>query len=179
MENNIQHIGSLIGRIFLIAQPFATKEWGGSQEKSDGETDYDLLDGFISYEEGDLTLFEKSVDVNYFIFFSMSTKIEVFKKENGFVLCDGLYFNKSWNFSNEIVFKVVEEMKFQMNITDKAVTVFDAAIEGDKVLLNEGKSTNSSVFIDLSNGVYKIKKVETSIMLDEQEVLLKGIEVSC
>ena len=80
----LKHIGSLTGRLFLITQPEEFARWNGSKEIEYGQSDYELLDNFISCDEGDLTSFSKSPGITSYLFYSISTKIELFVKENGF-----------------------------------------------------------------------------------------------
>jgi len=181
----MNHVGTLLGRIFLIASPVDLAQWNGCIENVSSKSDYDLLEDHISYEEGDLSNFVKSDNV-YYIFFSMASKIEIFKNENGFILCDGLYFNKSWDYSSPLDFKSIDELDFKIKITDSSIFIFDAAYESRKISQNKtegshgiGKNNfNSYAYLRLVNGLYSVKRVETGVVFDNQKTTLKGIEIS-
>jgi hypothetical protein len=180
MQIKTKHLCSLLGRTFIIASPFATKNWEGDVKENDNETDYELLDNFISFEEGDLTSMKKSLESIFYIYFSMSSKVEVFSIENGFVICDGLYFNESWDYSNELFFKTTTNIDLYFNVVGQAVYVYDAVLSGESVLLSStsSKEWTDRTFIHLVDGIYSVSRVETSVLIDGQEVLLKGILVS-
>lgn len=180
MERKIKHLCSLLGRTFIIASPFATKNWGGDAKINDNDTDYESLDNFISYEEGDLTSMLKKPEAVFYIYFSMSSKVEVFSIANGFVICDGLYFNEAWDYSKELHFKTITKIDLDFNVEGGAVYVYDAALTGESVLLSNAtiKEWSDRTFINLIDGFYSVSRVETSVLIDGQEVLLKGVMVS-
>jgi hypothetical protein len=180
MERKIKHLCSLLGRTFIIASPFATKNWGGDAKVNDNETDYESLDNFISYEEGNLTSMKKTPESIFYIYYSMSSKVEVFSIANGFIICDGLYFNESWDYSNELHFKTKTKIDLDFNAVGGAVYVYDAALVGESVLLSSktSKEWTDRKLIDISDGLYSINRVETSVLIHGQEVLLQGIMLS-
>lgn len=189
MINETKHIGSLLGRVFLISQYSCIKQWGGSKENINGSCDYDSLENFISYTEGDLTLFNrdtKGLNSLFYIFFSLSSKVEVFKINNGFVLCDGLYFNESWNYSIPIEFEKIEDTNFKIEVIDTSLIIADAVIQGSDIIEKtmEGAyniashNFNSYSVIRLDNGTYTAKRINAHLAVDTQKVILKGIEIS-
>src|SRR5690349_5370289 len=123
MAITTKHIGSLLGRVFLISSKNAIKEWGGSDEENNDLSDYDLIAENISVEEAGLDSFLKEFDVKYLTFFAMSSKIEIFKAEQGIVLCEGLYFNGSWDYSKQLVIKDIEETLHEIAIDDQYMII--------------------------------------------------------
>jgi len=186
MINDLTYLGSLLGRVFLISKTENLNEWNGNEENLNGESDYDLISNFISYEEGDLSIFNKSINLSLLIYFSMSSKVEIFSKTNSLILCDGLYFNNSLNNLRQIKLKLIEELEFKTRIENNELVIFDAAIEGKRVLENTNEGVfkiinddfNSGSLINLTNGIYSTKRIEVNIIFDNQEVSLKGIEIS-
>ncbi|WP_026997624.1 hypothetical protein [Flectobacillus major] len=182
---NIKHIGTLNGRIFLVSGVKAFKQWRGIRENENSETNYDLLDDFISYEEGDLTLFKKSLTEVFSVFFSMSSKIEIFKKDNRLIIFDGLYFNESWDdyiIKNQI--EVIGEISFEINFNDEVIVIFDATLDGNKVFSTNKEGVwssfdepfNSYATVTLPQESYKAKRIKTIIYHNKQEVIIYGIE---
>lgn len=180
MERITKHLCSLLGRIFIISSPFATKNWGGDAEVSNNETDYESLDNFISYEEGDLTSIMKTPESVFFIYFCMSSKVEVFSIANGFIICDGLYFNESWDYTKELNFNTISEIDLDFNVVGGAVYIYDATLDGESVLLSSSisKEWSDRFRIDMIDGFYSVSRVETSVLVNGQEVLLKGVMIN-
>ncbi len=174
MKTHVKHLNSLVGRTFLLAEPSAVQMWNGVNEKSNSEVDYDLLEDYISYDEGDLTSFTNSEGLTYYVYFSMSSKIEIFSIENGFIICDGLYFNESLSNPDELIFEETSTIDFTINIDQQMIYLFDATEDKQSVILSE---ENSSLSFSLENGTYSTYKVETNLMIDGENVILKGIQV--
>lgn len=173
MKTHIKHLNSLVGRTFLIAERSAVQMWNGVNEKSNGEVDYDLLEDYISYDEGDLTSYTNSEGLTYYIYFNMSSKIEVFSIENGFIICDGLYFNESLKNPDELIFEETGSIDFAIRSNEKMLYLFDATEDGRPVLLNP----ESRISFKLEDGDYQIGKVETGLVMDDEHITLKGIKV--
>jgi hypothetical protein len=186
MTKRIKHIGSLLGRVFLLSQYNDVSSWSGCKENEHGDTDYDSLDDFITYEEGDISVFPKPNSAYFYVFFAMSSKIEVFKTNTGFIICDGLYFNKSWHYSEPITFELVEETKNLIHLFKAPFIIFDSVLEGLCTLENTKEGAynvrnnyfNSYITIELEIGDYQINKVQTYIAYDEKKILIKGIEIN-
>ncbi len=180
MNVKVEHLSSLLGRIFIIALADDLKNWNGNSIAIEDQTDYESLGDFISYEEGDLTLMIKKPDSKFYIYFSFSSKVEVFKTENGFVICDGLYFNMSWDYSNQLFFESISKIDLDFEVISETVCVYDATLEGKSVFLDEKGSEEwqDRLILNLSNGIYSVYKVETNVLIDGQEIPLKGILLS-
>jgi hypothetical protein len=176
-EIGMTHLTSLLGRVFLLASQSATSKWNGLKENN-GKNDYDLLDDYISYEEGDLTSFLKSNQFMYYIYFCMSNRLELFEIENGFIICDGLYFNKPLDYSNGLHFGDTEIFNFQLKIEAGGLYVYDAALDGESVIVENQERRNDRVLLNLKEGIYSICKVEAKISVEAEEVVLKGIRLS-
>ena len=109
----------------------------------------------------------------------MSSKLEIFTVSNGFIICDGLYFNEALDYSIDLIFNVTEAIDFKINVTDELIYIFDAAIEGKSLGLNpKSGETKNSLSLNLFNGEYSAYKVETNVLIDDQKVKLKGIQIS-
>jgi hypothetical protein len=183
---DIGYLGSLISRFFLITQFQNAMKWGGCSERSEGESDYDSLEKYISYQDGDLTLFSNSRNELFYIFFSMASKVEIFKKNNGFIFCDGLFFNKSIYPFTSFNLDIMEDMGFEMEVKDYSLIIFDAAMDGSLINKDDTEGChkigndwfNSYAIINLVNGFYSIKKVRITIVIDNKDVVFMGIEVS-
>src|ERR1043165_9440541 len=101
MEIQTQHIATLPGRVFLITTKKAIKEWGGVDDE-EGQSDYDSIIEHVEAVEAGLDSFSKDPGLEYLTLFSMSSKIEIFKSAQGLVICEGLLFNETWDFSKPI-----------------------------------------------------------------------------
>lgn len=183
-EIGVKHIGSLIGRLFLTTQPNEFEIWGGSNENEENQSDYDLLDGLISYNDGDLTSFSKSPGIISSLYFSMSTKIELFVKQEGFVICDGLFFNQSWNYSDPVSIVAIEKKNFNIEVIERCLIISDAAFKGNKIsaikengIYSSSNTNDSFGFIDLENGIYDVHRIELSVLINAENVKLPGVEI--
>ncbi|HMS68265.1 MAG TPA: hypothetical protein PKD18_09000 [Saprospiraceae bacterium] len=179
MENNTYHLCSLVGSTFIVASSHSTKEWSGDLSLANGTSDYESLENWISYEEGDLTQMEKSDNLKYYVYFSNSSKIELFAMERGFVICDGLYFNKSWDYSRQLYFNILSEIEIEFSISGNTLYVFDSVLVGESVINTHSNFAKfvDNCSIDLNDGIYKVYRVETLVSVENQKVLLKGVMV--
>lgn len=174
MIKTANHIGFLVGRIFLIASNYSASNWHGIEEKIDGQIDYDSLENFISYEEGDLTPYINSSGQVYYTYFCMSSRVELFSFENGIIICDGLYFNQPLNYYENLLFKRIDTIDLNINIENEKIYFFDAAVDSSFLhFLNK----ENCIDLNLKSGTYHVHKVETTILIDIQEVKLKGIQL--
>lgn len=172
MQIQPQHISTLIGRVFLITTKKAIKEWGGADDE-EGQSDYDSITDHINAEEAGLDSFSKGPGLEYLTLFSMSSKIEIFKSSKGIVLCEGLFFNESWDYSKPIIVEELEETLKRINIDEERLVVIDAAVNGTNYPENSEPCN-----IPLENGDYKISKIKVRIEIDNNYLELMGIELS-
>lgn len=172
----IKHICSLVGRVFLISTTNSTKNWQGDYSSTNEITDYELLENYLIFEEGELAEFKKNKDDNYYTYFAMSNKIELFSINNGFILCDGLYFNNSWDYSDKILFSPISKSSKEIIVEGGSLNIFDAALNGNSVLesISSKEIENDKISIPLVDGNYEITKVETILNQNNEEVLLRG-----
>jgi hypothetical protein len=184
MEITTKHIGSLLGRVFLVSSRKAIKEWGGTDDENDDQSDYDSIADNISFEEAGLDSFLKEPDLKYLTLFTMSTKIEIFKGQQGVILCEGLYFNGSWDYTKQLVIKDVEETIHEIAIDDQCIIIVDAAVDGKHLELKPhgiinvlNNDHNSFCEIDLENGVYKVKKIQVKVEVDDGYIETMGVEL--
>ena len=184
MEITTKHIGSLLGRVFLVSSIRAIKEWGGSDEMNNGLSDYDLIAENISFDEAGLDSYLKEFDLKYLTFFVMSSKVEIFKVQQGIILCEGLYYNESWDYSKQLVIKDIEDTLHEISIDDQGIIVIDAAVNGRNLELKQYGLSNdfnydrySFCLIDLENGVYKVKKIKIMIEIGNGYTEIMGVEL--
>jgi hypothetical protein len=184
MEITTKHIGSLLGRVFLVSSKKAIKEWGGYDEENNGQSDYDSITDNISFEEAGVDSFLKEFELKYLTFFTMSSKVEIFKVQQGVIVCEGLYFNESWDYSKQLVVKVIEETSHEIAIDDQSIIIVDAAVNGRDLELKQhgiinvlNNSHNSFCVIDLENAVYRVKKIQVKIEVDKECIERMGIEL--
>lgn len=182
MEYSTKHIGSLLGRVFLITTPQSLSHWKGNSENENGEIDYDLLENHINYNEGNVSMFNKD-DFLFLIFFSMSTKIEIFKTPEGLLWCDILYFNQSWDYSQKLKIHRLDDTGAAIEINDNKIVIYDATLEGEQIKNNsEGvysvfdlPNNYDYSWVDLENGLYKLRKISIEINVDDELISLNGI----
>ncbi len=174
----------MLGRVFLISSKKAIGEWGGSDEENNDLSDYDLIAENISVEEAGLDSFLKEFDLKYLTFFAMSSKIEIFKAQQGIIVCEGLYFNESWDYSKQPVIKDIEETSHEITIDEQYMIIVDAAVNGKNLELNEhgiinilNNDRNSFCVIDLENGVYKVKKIQVKVEVGNEYIEIKGVKL--
>ncbi|MCB9235038.1 MAG: hypothetical protein H6581_25515 [Bacteroidia bacterium] len=174
MENQNIHICSLIGRIFLISGHSDARKWKGDKESMSGMTDYDLIEDFINYDDAGVSEYDHVAIGKYWIFFSMSTKVEVFKMESTVIISEGLYFNQEWAYEKEIASQIVEEYPFLIEISDKKLAVFDAALDSSQLPL-EIIHDASFCILSLPNGLYGARRV--CLNIKEEDFELMGVEI--
>ncbi|MDA3614578.1 hypothetical protein [Polluticaenibacter yanchengensis] len=173
MNNYFKH--TLLGRIFLVSTRLSTVQWNGLLENSEGICDYELLDQYISLEEGYLTFFRKDC-FGYSIYFSFSSKIEILSKNNEFIIFDGLYFNEPFNLNEKWTYKIVEKVNFDINVENNTLDIFDATLNSHLLVdvLNNTSSVEA-ISLNLLNGIYTLSKIEIITLVRGQSVILKGI----
>jgi hypothetical protein len=172
MEIQTQHIGILTGRVFLITTKKALKEWGGADDE-EGQSDYDSIIDNVNAEEAGLDSFSKGPDLDYLTFFSMSSKIEIFKSSTSIIISEGLFFNELWDYTKPIIIEDIEETSKTITIDEDLVVVIDAAVNGKKY-------QDNSVYyaIQLENGTYEVSKIQVKIEVDNNYVQRMGIELT-
>ncbi len=180
MKVKTKHICSLIGRTFIISSPMSAKQWEGDSQVNNTKTDYELLDNFISYDEGDLTSFNKTSESIFYVYNNFSSKIEIFSIENGFIICDGLYFNRSWDYHQEINFRIIRIIDLEFKVEGGKIFIYDAVLEGESVLLSgmDCNKWSDRTLLHIVDGLYTACSIEINIIVDEQEVLLKGVMIN-
>lgn len=180
MEISVKHIGSLLGRVFLLASKHSTENWNGNIPSDNDQTDYESLSNFLSYEEGDLTLMQKSSDYYYHVYFSMSSKVEIFEIESGFIIIDGLYFNMSWDYNKPLSIITKSKINLEFEVTCEIIFIYDAALQGKSVLSDKEnkREWQDQLSIKLSNGKYSVLRVEIGIFVEGEDEVLKGIMIA-
>lgn len=179
METQTHYVGTLIGRVFLITNKKAIKEWGGVEdEHENGQSDYDSIIDHVEAEEAGLDSFSKGTDLVYLTFFSMSTKIEIFKSSKGIVLCEGLFFNESWDYTKRIIVEDLEETSKRIDVDEQLIVIIDAAVDGRNLSLESNEDNGEYCAVRLENGVYKITKIQVRIEIDNNHLERMGIELS-
>jgi len=171
MKTKFEHISSLIGRVFLIASFEATNNWNGNNDNGE-ENDYELLEDNINYE-GEISLIKKQ-NLNYYIFHSMSSKIEIFKKENSFLIFEGLYINKSFNYTNDIKINILYKLNINFEVEKNLIYIFDSALNGKQVIKNEWKDKST---IKIEDGIYNIYSIEGVFFVENEEIILNGVMI--
>lgn len=172
MQIQTKHISTLIGRVFLFTTPKALKDWGGADDE-EGQSDYDSITEHINAEEAGLHSFSKGPGLEYLTFFSMSSKIEIFKSANGIVIFEGLFFNESWDYSNPIIIEDLEETSKRINIDEELLVIVNAAANGRNYPDN-----SEHCAIQFENGDYKVTKVQIKIEIDNNNLERMGIVLS-
>lgn len=170
MFGDTQYVGYLIGRVFLIGEPNHILKWKGYTENEEGVSDYDLLADRVEFDNAGVKLF-RSNGFDFVVFFSMSSKMEIFKYDGGFILCEGLYFNASLNLSNGFDIQKKDTTSISIDLTDGNVIISDATIEGRLInsTLNGVFSVyqdnlNSYSFLSIEEGRYSVQKGELTIV---------------
>ena len=179
METETHYVGTLIGRVFLITTKRAIKAWGGVEdEHEDGQSDYDSIVDHVEAEEAGLDSFSKNADLEYLTFFSMSSKIEIFKSSKGIIICEGLLFNESWDYSKQLIVTDLEETSKRIVVDEKDIVIVDAAINGESLSFENNKDNSEYCAIQLENGVYEVKKIQVTVEIDNNPLERMGIELS-
>lgn len=185
MEQNLNYIGYLIGRIFLIADKHDLTGWNGNKEIAHEESDYEKIGAFVVYEDAGFSEFKRENGQTYLLFFSMSTKVEIFRTENGVVICEGFYLNKSFEMDDEIRIVYEEFLPQNIRLTGNSFVISDAAIDSDlmSLSLKEGihklknDIVNSYAIITRRNAWYSTRKVTIKVKGNSEEIELKGIAI--
>ena len=179
MKKNKTHLGSLIGRVFLISSSTSTENWNGQNDDISQPSDYESLENFVSFNEGDLTSYIKSKNSIFYIYFAISNKVELFTIENGIIICDGLFFNKSWDYNKELEFRLTKQINLNFDVKEEKFYLFDAGLSSDFIFNNLENEINKSIIpIKLHLGKYKVYQVETTLLIEDQEVIVKGVQIA-
>lgn len=141
----MQYIGSLLGRVFIFTPTQNLSYWEGHSDNL--QSDYDQLGSVISYNDGDMTVFEK-LGKQFYVFFSMSTNIEIFKKEGNLLVIDGYFLNELVGGTGDLKIERSEKLPFNVVVDGGWLTILDATLYGNEL-------TNQHI-----EGVYKIGKEE-------------------
>ena len=177
METQTHYVGTLIGRVFLITTKKAFKEWGGIEDE-DGQSDYDSIIDHVEAEEAGLDFLSKGTDLGYLTFFSMSSKIEIFKSSKGIVMCEGLFFNDSWDYTKQIIVEDVEDTSKRIDVDEQHMVISDAAVDGRNLSLESSEDNGEYCAVQLENGVYKVTKIQVRNEIDNNYLERMGIELS-
>lgn len=180
----LEHVGSMVGRIFLLSSLDAFKKWNGVSENEFGEIDYDLLGNSINEEEAGLGLYSSKQGVNYYVLFSMSSKIEIFTKGKSVILCDGLYFNESFDYAQNVALSKLQSLPYLFEATEP-IAIFDATV--DAASLNIDLTSKRGLMksdmedlaiLDLARGTYHFQQIDLNIQYNKESLTLRGIEMS-
>lgn len=182
MEKDWQHIGALLGRIFITTPSENLPFWNG--HSNDLESDYESLEGHISTEDGDMTVFNKE-DRQFYIFFSMATKVELFRKGDSLFIIDGLLSNHSLEGIQNIEISEKEKLPFTISVENNWLNIFDATLSGSEITNSKieglysalSSDYNSYALLNLNNGLYSAYRIELSGELDGETGELFGIEL--
>ncbi|RAJ92701.1 hypothetical protein LX87_05032 [Larkinella arboricola] len=186
MQTDYTYLGSLLGRQFLILPVENISQWNGCQESIEGISDYDQLGELPDYSEARVASFIKSKDLQYGLFWSMSTKVEVFKKEDAVILIEGLYFNQSWDYSQSMKLSLLDHTELTFSLENGKLVILDATEDGKSidssqpagVFSSRSDGVNSYAIVSLVNGTYQVKRVEVAVSISNETILLEGIEIS-
>ncbi|HLP50788.1 MAG TPA: hypothetical protein VK154_07885 [Chitinophagales bacterium] len=165
MEKDWQHIGALLGRTFIVAPSKNLPYWNGHSDES--ECDYENIADLISTEVGDMSLYQKA-GRQFYIFFSMATKVELFRSDDSLFIIDGLLFNKSLEGVQNIQTQETEKLSFNLSMRNSWLNIFDATLTGNEVENNQTEGLNNvyksdyysyaTVFLEKGNyDFYRIK----------------------
>ncbi|SHG66060.1 hypothetical protein [Flagellimonas flava] len=181
-----KYLGALNGRIFLISDSNSLRLWGGCHSNTEYGSDYDSLQGSLSFSNDKLDLHPKDENLIYHIYFSPSGRVELFESKTGFVLCEGLYYNESINFS-ELEFQPTKNLDILINNHEGGLYVYDATFQGKEILEeNKGSkgvftvnqnSFNSYCNLKLTKGKYIARSVQSNIEIENEQIVLNGIEL--
>ncbi|HLP21859.1 MAG TPA: hypothetical protein VK174_16210 [Chitinophagales bacterium] len=182
MEKDWQHLGALLGRTFIVASSENLPYWNGHSDES--ESDYESIADLISTEEGNMTLYQKA-GRQFYIFFSMATKVELFRKGDSLFIIDGLLFNKSLEGVQNIQKQETEKISFNVSMPNSWLNVFDATLTGNEMGNNKTEGLHSAyksdyysyASIKLKEGNYSVYRIILTCKLDGEEGELYGIEL--
>jgi hypothetical protein len=176
METQTHYVSTLLGRVFLITNKKAIEEWGGVEDE-DGKSDYDSIIDHVEAEEAGLESFSKGTDLVYLTFFSMSSKIEIFRSSKGIVLFEGLFFNETWDYTKRIIIEDIEETPKRIVIDEQLMVVINAAADGRNLSLVSSENNDEYCAVQLENGEYKVTKVQVRAESDNNYLERMGIEL--
>lgn len=170
MIEKLNHIGSLLGRSFIISNSKNIENWNGIS----GD-DYDNL--FINeIDDEKPTLYFKN-ELKYLFYFSMSTKIEVFRNDDSVVICNGLLFNSSLEDFKILGIAKVEKLNIEFEI-DNELLILDSTIDGT---IGRDKLFSSEKFIAIKapteKSAYLLEKIELKITDSNEEIDLEGFRM--
>jgi hypothetical protein len=187
----LKYEGGLIGRIFFISPLKNAIKWHGCTEDSNGLSDYNLFeedeDLLADYEEGDIKIFKKvSENLDFPLFFTFSQRIELFKKTDSVILCEGLFFNESLEKIDDITINLIEKTALTLLIENDKLVIFEATNDGNDIVDNmenakyklDNEDSNSYALFHLKNGAYSIKKVSVDFIIEGEDISLLGVELS-
>ncbi|HRG90111.1 MAG TPA: hypothetical protein PLW44_13890 [Chitinophagales bacterium] len=141
MDENWLHVGALTGRTFIITQSENLSLWNGHSD--DVTCDYESIAAYVSYEDGDMTVYNKH-DKQFYIFFSMATKIDLFRIADKILIVDGLFFNGSFTGLQNLQLIEVEKLPHTIAVENGWLNIFDATLHGNEI-------TNSKI-----EGLHKV-----------------------
>jgi hypothetical protein len=157
----IEYKYSLIGRFFVVSSYDNFMNW-----ESISDDNYDLIENNLSFNDGDLTSFVSEKGFEYYLFFSMSSKIEVFIKNDNIYIMNGLFYNDSWDYS-----KSFEKIEILQDI--------DVKVEMDNTLcIFNPYNKEDSYLIQVKKGIYSAHKTIFSIQIDNEIIQLYGVTLS-
>jgi hypothetical protein len=108
----------------------------------------------------------------------MSSKIEIFKSTQGIVICEGLFFNESWDYTKPITIEDIEETSNRITIDEELMVIIDAAVNGGDLSLASDENTNEYCAIQLENGDYEVSKILLKIEIDNSFMDRMGIKLT-
>jgi hypothetical protein len=178
--NNTEHKGPLIGRIFLICEESLLPHWLGYVEDSPDESDYDAIADFIVCDAAGFSSYQKPDGAIFYIFFSMSQKVELFTTADSAIVTEGLFFNRKLK-EGEINFISTGNIQ-TIKINTPGLVLFEAPFSGmqvkNQIAFNE-RATEYITYkkIDLKPGNYTINRIEAEYNDADYSDTLEGIEV--
>ena len=173
----MKYKGSLIGRIFIVSDPASIDQWSGSIDGS-FEDDFEALGPYVVYEDAGVTTFKKFTGATFVVFFTMSTKIEIFETANGLIITEGLYADQAISNPEKITFKIIDVTDYNIQVMGNQLTILNAAAAGADVQNDPENVYGFYSKVYLENSIYTIKKVDARVMANGEVVLLRGIEIS-
>ncbi|MFP2996911.1 hypothetical protein ABN763_13425 [Spongiivirga sp. MCCC 1A20706] len=182
---NYLYIGENIGRIFALFSENHVSNWKGYSEDENQDSDYNDLIEIINFDETDLTHY-KNRNSDYYIFFSMSTKIEIFKNLNSLLILDGFFFNQKLKTENILEINEVKKLDHKIKIERSRTIIMDAACSGKDINISDKKSgvygmektkVNYYAIVELEPGLYDSKVVDVSVKVENGIDVLSGIKI--
>ena len=162
---NVNYIGSITGRILLLSNLDICDDWSGYDDGIPN-CDYDLIEGYVNYEQGEFSIHSKKENNEFIIIFSWSSQLDIFNTETGFIIVDGL--NPS-NFQQQnLSISLMKETKYHFKLEESKFIIFDASLRGSELehknvgLYSVFCDEKSYGIINTQNGFYKITKLTIS-----------------